>query len=178
MNYSVYNSANILDIKQLYTDTFSDAEGKSEGNTIGELAYDMLTQTDKNELYCFIAQENKQIVAAIIFTKITFENNINAYILSPVAVKTKDQSKGIGQQLINYGIKTLKNEGIELLFTYGDPNYYSKVGYKQISEDKIKAPQPLSFPNGWLCQSLTSSEIPVIKGESYCVSALNKAQYW
>jgi len=178
MNYSVYNPANIQEIKGIYTKTFSDSEGQSEGKVIGELVYNMLIKTNKNELYCFVVEDNEKVVGAIIFTKITFGNDVNAFILSPVAINTEHQGKGIGQKLINFGIETLKSDGVELLFTYGDPNYYSKVGFKQTTEEQIKAPQALSFPHGWLCQSLISENIPSIKGGSFCVEALNKAEYW
>jgi len=178
MNFSVYTSAKVQNIKRVFTDTFSESEGQPEGEIIGELAYNMLVQTDEKELYCFIAEEDKQIIGAIIFTKMTLGNNANAFILSPIAVNTMQQGKGIGQSLINYGINMLKKDGVELLFTYGDPNYYSKVGYQQISEEQIKAPQKLSLPHGWLCQSLTSNVIPIVKGDTSCVEALNKAEYW
>ena len=36
-----------------------------------------------------------------------------------------------GQQLINFGLAHLKEIGVELVFTYGDMNFYSKVGFKQ-----------------------------------------------
>ena len=63
---------------------------------------------------------------------------------------TGRQKKGIGQQLICFGIEQLKSKGIELLFTYGDPNYYSKVGFVSVTEEAIKAPLKLNFPHGWL----------------------------
>ena len=64
------------------------------------------------------------------------------------------------------------------LFTYGDPNYYSKVGFKPITEKLIKAPLKLSYPEGWLAQSLVSDEIQPITGNSYCVEAFNKPRIW
>ncbi|MCK5724403.1 MAG: GNAT family N-acetyltransferase, partial [Gammaproteobacteria bacterium] len=65
-----------------------------------------------------------------------------------------------------------------LVFTYGDPKFYSKVGFSLITEKLIKAPLALTYPEGWLGQSLISDEIKPITGDSYCVEALNKAEYW
>jgi putative acetyltransferase len=109
---------------------------------------------------------------------LTFENNTNAYLLAPVEVHTDFQGKGIGQDLIHFGLKTLKNDGVEIVITYGDIHFYSKVGFKQISEELIKAPLPLTYPEGWMAQSLIGDEILPIPGKSYCVEEINNPAYW
>lgn len=67
---------------------------------------------------------------------------------------------------------------MDVAITYGDINFYSKVGFAQITEDAAKAPFPLQHPNGWLGQSLSSSVLEPISGPSYCAKALDKAIYW
>jgi len=178
MRLSKYSSSNIEEIKQLFTETFSDSEGQSEGLLIGSLAYDLLTSTDARDLYSFVATENEQIIGCIIFSKLTFENNVNAFLLGPVAIHTSYQGNGIGQKLISFGLNDLRENGVELAFTYGDPNFYSKVGFSPITEELIKAPLKLTCPEGWLAQSLVSDEIEAITGNSYCVQAINKPEYW
>ena len=179
MNFSTYDPIDIEEIKKLFTETFSDSEGQSEGNLIGNLTYELMTGTDINDLYGFVAAENEKIVGGIFFSRLTFENEINAFILSPVAIHPDYQGKGVGQKLINSGIDHLKENGVALVFTYGDPGFYSKVGFNLISENNIvKAPFKLTQPEGWLGQSLVSDEIEPIAGSSYCVEALNKAEYW
>jgi len=178
VKFSTYNPSKIEEVKQLFTNTFSDSEGKSEGLLIGNLVHDLMTNTDNNDLYGFVATENEKIVGSIFFSKLTFESKISAYLLSPVAVHTKFQKKGIGQKLVNFGLNTLKEDGVELIFTYGDPNYYSKVGFNPIAEKRVKAPLTLTYPEGWLGQSLVNDTIEPITGNSYCVEALNKPKYW
>lgn len=95
---------------------------------------DLLTTTDSKDLRVFVASENGQIIGAIIFSRLMFESSINAFILSPVAVQTSYQRKGVGQGLINYGLAVLKENGVELAFTYGDPGYYNKVGFNLSSD--------------------------------------------
>jgi len=107
-----------------------------------------------------------------------FGNEVNAFLLSPVAIHTNYQGKGTGQKLINFGLNTLKENGVELVFTYGDPNFYSKVGFSLIAEKLVKAPLKLTYPEGWLGQSLISNDIEPIKGNSFCVEALNKPDLW
>jgi putative acetyltransferase len=178
MKFSTCNTGNIEEIKQLFTKTFSDSEGPSEGLLIGNLAYDLMTNTNEKDLYYFTVTENKQIVGSIIFSRLTLESKVNAFLLAPVAIDTSHQRKGLGQKLINYGLKTLKDKRVELAVTYGDPKYYSKVGFTPITEKIIKAPLKLSQPEGWLARSLVIDEIEPITGNSYCVEALNNPKYW
>lgn len=178
MELSIYNSDNIDIIKNLFSKTFSDSEGESEGQLIGNLVQDFMTITDKKDLYVFVATENKKLIGSIIFSKLTFDIKINAFLLSPVAVDTNYHKKGVGQKLINFGLKTLKENGVELVFTYGDINFYSKVGFANISEEVVKAPLKLSYPEGWIAQSLVSDKIEPIKGNSYCVEAINNPDLW
>ncbi|WP_028862122.1 GNAT family N-acetyltransferase [Psychromonas aquimarina] len=179
MKFSTYNPSSIEEIKLLFTKTFSDSEGEAEGTLIGNLAYDLLTNTDGHDLYCFIATENEKIIGSIIFSKLGFEKSeVNAFLLAPVAVHTSCQGKGVGQKLINFGLDALKQSGVELAITYGDPNFYSKAGFAPINEELVKAPLKLTYPEGWLGQSLVSDKIEAIAGNSYCVQALSKPEYW
>ena len=178
MKFSKYNPNNADEIEQLFIKTFSDSEGPSEGELIGRLVKDMMAGTDANDLYCFIATENEQIIGGVFFTKMIFESGINAFILSPMATLTDHQGKGVGQKLINFGLKTLKEDGVELAITYGDPNFYSKVGFGVITEEVVPSPLKLSYPEGWLAQSLVGGKIEPITGKSHCVAALNKPEIW
>lgn len=183
MKFRQYDSSEIETITQLFTQTFTDSEGENEGKTVGKLANDLLTATDPTELLCFVAEDDSiesesKVVGAIIFTPLTFDDETKAYLLSPVAVSTQVQKRGIGQQLINFGLQTLKEQGVELAVTYGDPSYYSRVGFEQITVEQIPAPFNLSYPHGWIAQSLIGGEIKVASEQSSCVEALAHAQYW
>ena len=178
MKLSKYSPRDIEEINKLFIKTFSDSEGESEGLVIGELVNEYMTSTDARDFYCFTASENEQIIASVFFTKLTFESRVNAFILSPMATLTEFQGKGIGQKLINFGHNILKNNGVEIVITYGDPKFYSKVGFKQITEDIIKAPLKLSYPEGWLGQSLVSDKLEEIVDKPSCVNALNKPELW
>ena len=178
MKLSTYTPRNIEEIKQLFTKTFSDSEGEAEGLTVGNIAYNLLSNTDTHDLYGFVAIENEKIIGSIIFSRLTFESEVNAFLLSPVAVHTSYHGKGVGQKLIRFGLDILKEDGVVLAFTYGDPNFYVKVGFNPIPESLIKAPLKLTYPEGWLGQSLVSDEVEPIAGKSYCVEALNKSEYW
>ncbi len=178
MKYSEYNPSKIEEINHLFIKTFSDSEGESEGLVIGELTNNFMTSTDVNDFCCFVATNNNEIIGGVFFSRLTFESGVKAYILSPMAILTEYQGKGIGQKLISFGLNALKKNGVELAVTYGDPNFYSKVGFSVISEEIVKAPLKLSYPEGWLGQSLVSDRIDPITDKSYCVEALNKPDLW
>ena len=178
MELLTFKPSNIKEIKQLFTKVFSDSEGQAEGELTGNLTSDIMTATDAQDLYGFVATENEQIIGSIFFTRLTFQSGVNAFLLSPVAIHTSYQGKGIGQKLINFGINHLKENRVSIVFTYGDPNFYSKVGFKLITEKIAEAPLKLTYPEGWLARSLVSDEVEPIAGNSYCVEAFNKPEYW
>ena len=173
-----YKNSDKIEIYELFKKVFSDAEGKSEGTLIGNLVLNMMKSTGKNNIFGFVASEQEEIIGCIFFTRLSFETSVEAFILSPVAVHTSYQGQGIGQKLIKYGIGQLREKDVNLVFTYGDPAFYSKVGFQFISEEVAEAPFKLTQPEGWLCQSLDGDEIKPIAGGSSCVSALNKTKYW
>lgn len=178
MKFSLFNHASSREVIELYTRVFSASEGESEGQNIGELVSSLIATTKPSELIGCVATDNEAIVGCIFFSRIVVPSDQLAFILSPVAVDTKVQGTGIGQQLIVFGLNKLREQNVSLVFTYGDPAYYCKTGFAQISEDIVKAPYPLSQPEGWLGQSLDGGPIDKMRGASQCVEALSNPVYW
>jgi predicted N-acetyltransferase YhbS len=178
MKFSIYKNSEKSEIQELFTQTFSDSEGQSEGEVIGSLVLDVMNQTDDQDIFGFIATEADQMVGSIFFTRMLFDTPVEAFLLSPVAVQTDHQGKTIGQNLIKFGLEHLKQEGVRLAFTYGDPKFYSRVGFNHVSEKLAKAPFDLSQPEGWLCKSLDGSKIEALQGSARCVQAFNNPEIW
>lgn len=178
MKISAYTSDEAQDIEALFTKTFSDSEGESEGAIVGGLAGELMRSTGESDLYGFVARDGAGLVGSILFSRMWFEEEIDAFILAPVATCTDHQRRGIGQALINFGLNTLREDGVELVLTYGDPRFYSKVGFRVIGEALIPPPFKLSQPEGWMAQSLVGEQINPIQGKSRCVDALSKPECW
>jgi len=166
------------EIARLFTSVFTASEGEEEGKLIGNLASELSSNIDNDEIICFGAYENKTLIGSIFFTRLRFNEPILVYMLAPVAVGTEYQGKGVGQALITYGLNELKNRSVAVAITYGDPSFYSRLGFQTLAEDIIRAPLKLSMPEGWLGQSLIEKPISSINERPICVKEFNDPAYW
>jgi putative acetyltransferase len=179
MEYSDLYRGQENEIVDLFRDTFTASEGASEGALIGKLVTDLFATTPEGDFFVFTAREDGALAGAILFSRMRYEqDDRSVFILGPVAVRTRLQGTGIGQSLLTYGLTDIRKRGVDVAMTYGDPNYYTKVGFVPITEDQARAPVRLSFPHGWLAQSLTQRPLDPLKGPSRCVEALNSPDYW
>jgi len=178
MNYRILYKNSQDQVTSLFTSVFSLSEGEKEGKLIGKLASELSSNIDNDEIICIGVDKDEFLIGSIFFTRLHFTESILIYMLAPVAVSTEYQRKGIGQNLINYGLSELKKRSVNVAVTYGDPSFYAKVGFEPLSENVIQAPLKLSMPMGWLGQSLTEDLIPSIKERPKCVKAFNDPVYW
>ena len=178
MTLASYTPSEAGTIESLFRTTFAHAETEEEGQLIGALVAEMMHDTPPEDIFGFTAKDGDTLIGGIFFTRMWFDDPIDVFILSPVAVHPEHQKKGVGQALISFGLEQLKAAGVERVFTYGDPNYYNKVGFEPIDETIAKAPHPLSQPQGWICQSLIDAPLTPLTGTARCVDALNKPEIW
>lgn len=202
MEYRSARPAEAAAVEQLFAAVFSYAEGEEEGTLIGRLARELMTSTADDDIHVFVAVADRgdgsvpvddrsvavddeaadvdrgKIVGAVILSRLTFDPPLTAFILAPVAVHHERQGRGIGQALITHGLQELKAQGVRFVATYGDPAFYSKVGFRPIAADVIQPPYRLSQPEGWLGQSLTDAPLGSISGRCACVKALDDPVYW
>ena len=178
MEFRMYNPSEAKAIKDLFVSVFTKAEGGQEGTLIGNLVRKLIASTDSRDLYGFVAVDGGQIVGSVFFSRLTFEKDIDVFILSPVAVHSDHQGLGTGKALITRGLREMKKDGVRFVTTYGDPGFYSKVGFSPLSQDTVQAPYELSQPQGWLGQSLTDDSVEPIPGSCSCVQALDHPAYW
>ncbi|WP_085909433.1 GNAT family N-acetyltransferase [Kiloniella majae] len=179
MNYASGYRGQEADLYDLFSTTFTVSEGADEGRVIRNFVQDLMKTTPERDLFCFSAHDNDYLVGSVFFSSLKYkQDDRTVFILSPMAVKPDRQKNGIGQKLIIYGLEELRKKGVDIVVTYGDINFYSKVGFQQISEEFAQAPLKLSYPEGWLAQSLTKQNFKTIPGSPTCVDALNKPELW
>lgn len=166
-------------IVDLFTATFTASEGAEEGATIGALVHRLLSGTAPADIRVFTALDGDRPVGGVIFTRLRFADDPRpAVLLSPMAVIPDRQGEGIGQALIRHGLAALRAEGVELAMTYGDPAFYGRVGFQPVTPATVPPPFPLSQPVGWIGQSLTDADLPILPGPSRPVDALNDPTLW
>jgi predicted N-acetyltransferase YhbS len=166
-------------IVALFTETFTAAEGEEEGKRIGELVRRLLQDTDDDDLFVFTAEDSGTIVGGIVFSRLAYpEDERTVFLLAPVAVASDRQGEGIGQALLAHGLAAVGSAGVDVAITYGDPAFYTKVGFQPVNEADAAPPLTLTQPEGWLAQSLTSDTLQPLRGPSRCVSALDDPVFW
>lgn len=178
MNHKKLEKSYQVDLVKLFTDVFTRSEGVKEGKALGEIVSKLSAAIDDDQVLCFASFDNSTLVGAIFLSSLQFNEDVKVYMLSPVAVMTQLQGKGVGQSLINHGLEQLRMRGVRTVVTYGDPAFYSKVGFTPLSEAVIQAPHPLSMEHGWLGQSLNGGAVEAIKGRPHCVDPFNDLRYW
>lgn len=178
MLLSEFNAQHAPRVIELFKTVFSNSEGEAEGNAIGELVSNLIAGTPEADIVGFTAMDGEDVIACIFFTRMTVAGDTTAFILSPVAVATQRQKEGVGKALILFGLEALGVKGVDLVFTYGDPDYYGRFGFSQLSESVVKAPFKLTYPEGWLVHSLSGTPVTAVKGTCQCVAALSDQAYW
>lgn len=179
MQYSTDYTAHAKAIAALFEATFTASEGAEEGALIGALVTRLIAETPPADLRVFTAWDGGALVGGILFTRLRYAGDARVvFLLSPVAVATAHQGKGIGQRLIAHGLEALRQEGVEIAVTYGDPAFYGRVGFCPVSEAELPAPQPLSHPQGWIAQSLNGARLAPLSGPAQCVPAFNTPALW
>ena len=155
------------------------AFGQSEGETVSQLAIDLLDDKTALPILSLVAEQDNKIIGNVIFSSVNIEGfeGVSAYILAPLAVTGFAQKSGIGTQLINNGLETLKERGAEIVLVYGDPNYYIRTGFK--SGHNLKPPHKLKYPEeAWMAQELVGSILTKTQGTVRCAMSLSSPEYW
>lgn len=166
-------------IAELFNDTFTESEGAQEGAVIQGLVHDLLTTTPSGDLCVYTAHQDDALCGCAVFTRMRFADDARRVVLlSPMAVATAHQGQGVGQKLLTHALKDLKAEGVYVAVTYGDPDFYGRVGFTPVSPDIVPAPQPLNMPVGWIAQSLTDAPMTPLPKPAICAPALDHPDFW
>jgi len=81
-----------------------------------------------------IAEVDGHVVGHVAFSPVTISDGTqNWYGLGPVSVLPEHQRKGIGKSLILEGLSRLKGLNAKGCCLVGNPNYYRKLGFKNVS---------------------------------------------
>ncbi len=152
---------------------------QSEGETVSQLAIDLLEDKTALPILSLVAEQDDEIIGNVIFSSVNIEGaeGVSAFILAPLAVTRVAQRKGIGTLLINKGLETLKKRGAEIVLVYGDPDYYMRTGFK--AGHNLKPPHKLKYPEeAWMAQELVETILTNTQGTVRCALSLDSPEYW
>ena len=96
-----------------------------------------------------VAQEDRQAVGHILFTRIGIDNGeriLPAAALAPLAVLPDWQNAGIGGQLVRYGLQKCEELGFPLVVVLGHKRYYPRFGFEPAQQYGISFPVALDDP--------------------------------
>ena len=158
----------------LFQDTFTASESTDEGRLIGYLAEQLAldSHTDNHA----IIDDHDRIRASAFTSPLTNENDINALLLAPVAVHPDSQGQGLARNLIESIVLSIKENGCDILITYGDPALYGRFGFEGISPEVARPPYPLQFPEGW--QAIIFTDRGRIPASYRCVEPFLNPGLW
>ena len=162
-------------ISKLHAESF----GNEEGPVMERLVLEILNFKSNVLIYSFVIENNEGILGHIIFSPLTIEGceKMKAYILAPLAISPAHQKKGLGTKLISHGMRKLKAQGVDVVFVFGDPNYYGRSGFK--TEKNIMTPFKITYPpEAWMTRELTSGALSNTSGIAKCISPLMLKEYW
>ena len=162
-------------IREVHLNAFDSSEGES----VAQLAIDLLEDKTALPILSLVAEQDNEIMGNIIFSSVNIEGfeGVSAYILSPLAVTKFAQKKGIGTRLINKGLEMLKERGAEIVLVYGDPNYYRRTGFK--AGHNIKPLYKLKYPEeAWMAQELVENSLTKTQGTVQCAMPLSSPEHW
>jgi putative acetyltransferase len=125
----------------------------------------------KNNIYqkelSLVAINDDEILGHILFTRISIEpkqENFNAVILGPLAVKPDSQRLGIGSKLIIKGIEVCKSQGYNSILVIGHPKYYPRFGFISASKNGLKSPLPVP-DEAFMILELVPKSLKDVKGK-------------
>ena len=82
-----------------------------------------------------VAETEGRIVGHIAFSPVTISDGSTGwYGLGPISVLPEYQRQGIGKSLVNKGLSMLKELGGQGCVLVGDPNYYKRLGFRNIPD--------------------------------------------
>lgn len=163
-------------IHKLYLHSFPAAENQ----LVAKLATDLSSKEPPPDTISFVAEINGKLVGHIAFSPVTANSlpHWSGFILAPLAVEPELQRKGIGAGLVKTGLESLEKNGVNSVFVYGDPEYYSQFGFNAKVSESFLPPYKLQHPFGWQAKLLHEFEAPKQAIKLSCVEPLCIPALW
>ena len=164
------------DVREIHLCAFPEGEKQ----IVSTLAVNLLSEETNTKTVSLVAEADGAVVGHIAFSPVTVNNNMSwkGYILAPLGVKPEYQKRHIGSKLIESGMEQLSKMGVNVLFVYGDPNYFGKFGFDADTASGYSPPYELQYPFGWQAIILNEGVFTKSSVKVSCVDPLNDPELW
>jgi putative acetyltransferase len=151
-----------------------------EGGVVARLACDLLSTATIPSTLSLLALIDGAVVGHVAFSPVGIAANqdFEGYILAPLGIDPEYQGRGLGSQLVGYGLRKLMARGTNAVFVYGDPAYYGRFGFSADAAEPFRTPYRLQYPFGWqaiLIGDRALGDEPVTIG---CAAPLCDPELW
>lgn len=91
------------------------------------------------EAISLVAVVNGAVVGHLLFTPVVVEGKVSVEGagLGPMAVLPSYQGRGVGRELVGYGLEKLREVGYPFVVVLGHREYYPRFGFERASEHGI-----------------------------------------
>ncbi len=153
---------------------------ENESGLVATLAERLLTERTSPETISLVAEVDSHLVGHIAFSPLAMESNAAriGYVLAPLGVRPEYQGAGVGAKLVEAGRQMLSDNGVDMLFVYGDPAYYGRFGFDAELASHFLPPYELTYPFGWQAMALRDGVSDVQPCTLSCVAALRDPALW
>jgi len=164
------------DILETYLCTFPEGEK----DIVSKIAIDLLFESTTPQTISLVAEDDNAVIGHVAFSPVIIDSddNLKGYILAPLAVIPDYQKQKIGAKLVEKGIQTLLKMKANILFVYGDPEYYGRFGFSTNVAEKFIPQHKLEYPSGWQAIILNQFSIKNSTSNLVCVASLNDPKLW
>lgn len=127
-----------------------------------------------------MAETEGIVVGHVAFSPVIIDSDEDSqgYILAPLGVKPDHQKRRIGSTLIESGKQRLSAMGVDILFVYGDPEYYSRFGFSVDAAECYIPPYRLEYPFGWQAMVFGGRSSRKSSVKIACVGSLCDPRLW
>ena len=163
-------------ISAVYLCAFSE----DERAIVSKLAINLLSEDTIPQSISLVAEAEGAVVGHIALSPVTIDSvvTLQGYILAPLAVTPDHQKRRIGSGLVAGGMQQLVQMGVNILFVYGDPEYYGRFGFSADAAERYTPRYRLTYPFGWQAVALNQCDQDQSSGTIACVSSLCDPELW
>jgi putative acetyltransferase len=115
-------------------------------------------------LASFVAVQHDHVVGHILFSRTlieTVDESVLSVALAPIAVSPSHQRRGIGSQLVRFGVQWLRARGERSVLVLGHPHFYQQFGFSTDHTRTLATPFP---SHAFMALELVTDSLDGIRG--------------